>query len=319
MIFPVHFLKRMLGRVYERLTAVERKRLATEFELRQTWPGAVLFYHRVANNRMNPWSISTRGFEAHLEWLSKQVELVSLHDLWRSQCKGSRTSVQTAITFDDGYHETVEHAVPKLIDRRIPATFFICTQFIQTGSPFPHDSKRNQVLPPMTFRDLRFLVEHNFEIGGHTHSHLDLGKAWDSKTLRFEIHDSRKRLQDWTGQEVRAFAFPYGMPSNMSQAAIDAVADAGYSMFLSAYGAWNLLPGDSFHLKRIHGDEGLFSLRNWLTLDPRKFRKVDPFYYSCPPRPLHSATEPDTEKILPIIISGFPSSLDSPQLAGRKS
>ncbi len=70
------------------------------------------------------------------------------------------------------------------------------------------------------------------------------------------------------------------MPANISQEAIDVVIESGFKGFLSAYGGWNWPGEDDFHLQRIHGDPGLASLTNWLTLDPRKLRRGSQLIYN---------------------------------------
>jgi peptidoglycan/xylan/chitin deacetylase (PgdA/CDA1 family) len=97
-----------------------------------------------------------------------------------------------------------------------------------------------------------------------------------------EIRDCRHKLQDWSGQDVRYFSFPYGLQSNMSQAAVDTVYEAGFDGFVSAYGAWNFVGNDYFHIRRIHAVREIELLQNWLTLDPRKIYWEQTYAYVDP-------------------------------------
>jgi hypothetical protein len=56
----------------------------------------------------------------------------------------------------------------------------------------------------------------------------------------------------------------------MPQEAFQVARSAGYQAVCSAYGGYNFPGDDSFHLRRIHADNEMIRLRNWLTLDPRK-------------------------------------------------
>ncbi len=133
-----------------------------------------------------------------------------------------------------------------------------------------------------TKSEIREMADAGIEIGGHTATHLDLGLNWPRERLIEELSDSRKKLQDWTGQPISFFAFPFGLVKNISQAAIDMVAEAGYVGFLSAYGAWNFPGRDDFHLGRFHGDPCTSAVRDWMTLDPRKLHEQNRLVYERP-------------------------------------
>ncbi len=109
-------------------------------------------------------------------------------------------------------------------------------------------------LPINTIDDLRKYSEVGIEIGAHTKTHLDCGQVSDVNRLRDEIVGSAEQLEKWCQVPVRYFTFPYGLPENMSQLAVDVVREAGFAGFCSAYTAWNWPCSDGFHLRRIHAD-----------------------------------------------------------------
>ncbi len=265
---------------YQIATLKWRERIAEELRSRQQMPAAILFYHRVADQHLNPWTISNRDFERHLDWLSKNVRFVSLQDIQLTQAANVRAEMEVAITFDDGYRENLDWALPELIQRKIPCTYFVTTGNVESQEPFKHDLDLGTPLQVHTKKEIQQLAEYGIEIGCHTDSHLDLGLQYSREELLSEIRDSRHKLQDWTGQSIDYFAFPYGLPNNISQAAIDIVLESGFKGFVSAYGGWNWPGEDDFHLQRIHGDPGIASLTNWLTLDPRKLRRGSRIHYS---------------------------------------
>ncbi len=67
----------------------------------------------------------------------------------------------------------------------------------------------------------------------------------------------------------------------MQPAAFELAFEAGYDGVCSAYGAYNFPGDDPFHLQRIHADEDLLRVRNWLSVDPRKV-KVPRYQYQQP-------------------------------------
>ena len=275
--------------LYRWLTSRSRSSLCHSFANQKMFPGAVLFYHRVATHSMNDWSIEKRNFEKHLDWAKAHSQVVSLDCIYESQMQGSRDKLMVAFTFDDGYSENCEHAIPAMLERGIPCTYFITTHFIESGESFPHDLSHGLRLKPNTVSEIRRMADQGIQIGAHSHTHLNFGMELNRAELKREITDVRKRLQDWTGQSIDFFAFPYGLRTNISQAAIDMVFESGFKCFVSAAGGMNMPGQNSSHLQRIHGDPGMAAFKNWLTLDPRKIKAKNPFEMEFRiPRPHHS-------------------------------
>lgn len=274
------FLREAVLLAYQRVTKQYRQSLVNRFRSLSSFPGTVLFYHRVADTVPNSWTISSRNFIQHLNWLGERFDFVSLDETRDAQISGTRNRATIHITFDDGYSENLLVAIPELIRRGIPATYFISTHYIESGEPFPHDVAAGTPLPPNTRAEIQSMVEAGITIGAHSHTHVNFGQNLSDETLRREISDVRKKLQDWTGQPIYYFAFPYGLPSNVSQRAIDMVFESGFLAFVSAAGGFNFPGEDHRHLQRIHADPGMAALTNWLTFDPRKTMRGSPIEYS---------------------------------------
>jgi peptidoglycan/xylan/chitin deacetylase (PgdA/CDA1 family) len=120
---------------------------------------------------------------------------------------------------------------------------------------------------------LREFAGHGIEIGAHTRSHANLGEIHDPATLESEIVGSARDLESWLERPVRYFAFPYGLPENTSQVAVDVIQRHGFEGFCTAYGAWNWPNSGGYHVRRIHADPGLEKLCNWLSFDARKLHE----------------------------------------------
>lgn len=241
-------------------------------------PVMVIFYHRVADHTPNDWTISNARFRQQIDWLEANFDLVSLDEAQRRIREGnSRASV--TITFDDGYADNCEQALPLLIRRHIPCTYFTTSSYTRMGKAFPHDVAEGSPLQPNTVEQLRSLATAGIDIGAHTRSHADLGQITCKKTLYDEIVGGRDQLQQTLGVEVRHFAFPYGLHENLNAAVFKIAAEAGFAGVCSAYGGYNLPGEDSFHLQRIHADPEIVRLKNWLTVDPRKVRRTERYLY----------------------------------------
>lgn len=263
--------------LYYLVTLPQRHRAASRRCLQSQVPVIVLFYHRVADKHPNGWTISTAKFRDQIPWLQRHFEIVSLETAQRRIDAGVNDRPTVCITFDDGYAENCQMAIPWLIDAEIPFTYFVSSLYMQLGKPFPHDVARGQPLPPNTIGQLRDMAAAGVEIGAHTRTHADLGAIHGERKLRDEIIGSREDLEDALGQAVRYFAFPFGMPKNLSTLAFRIAYEGRFQGVCSAYGGYNAPAGDSFHLRRIHGYPEWSRFRNWLTLDPRNLHLGDQF------------------------------------------
>ena len=237
-----------------------------------TVPVWVLFYHRVADDDPNPWTISCDNFCRQVDWLQERFELVDLAEAQRRIASHQNHQPTLSITFDDGYAENNEFALPLLIRRKIPVTYFVTTNSVLEQKPFKHDLERNRKLPTHSLDSLRALAQSGVEIGAHTRSHPDLGAMHDPHRLADEVLTSARELAQALGQPIRYFAFPFGQRENLNRDVFAMLRQAGFEGACSAYGGWNDVGQDPFHLQRIHGDPNLERLKNWLTFDPRLAR-----------------------------------------------
>lgn len=233
-------------------------------------PVMVLFYHRVADDRANDWTCRYRVFERQIRWLKRHYDLVSLAEAQQRLRSGCNRRPAVSITFDDGYAENCQRAIPLLLDEGVPCTYFVSTRHVLEAAPFPHDVARGHPLPPNTIEELRQMAAAGIEIGAHTRTHCDLGRIDDPETLHDEVVVAGQELAAALGRPVRYFAFPFGQYANLNQLVFQLARQAGYEAVCSAYGGYNFPGDDSFHLQRIHADDDLLRFKNWLTLDPRK-------------------------------------------------
>jgi peptidoglycan/xylan/chitin deacetylase (PgdA/CDA1 family) len=232
-------------------------------------PVVVLFYHRIADDGANGWTTSNRTFARQIDWLSRQVELVSLKEAQRRIREGNPRPC-ASITFDDGYAENCREAIPLLIRGRVPCTYFVTLENVLEGKPFAHDAAGGNRFEPNTLDQLRAMVSAGIEIGAHTYTHPDLGRVTDEAQLEHEILEAGQRLGDLLNHPVRYFAFPFGQRANLSSRAFQVAREAGYQAVCSAYGGYNFPGDDPFHLQRIAVDDEMIRLKNWVTVDPRK-------------------------------------------------
>lgn len=241
-------------------------------------PVLIVFYHRVDNTNLNPWTITEEAFQEQIDWYEKNFDLVDLEECQRRILRGQNDRPTLSITFDDGYADNSTFALPMLISRGIPVTYFVTTRHTTTGDPFPHDVERGIPLTPNSVDSLIALAKAGVEIGGHTRNHSDLGKVQDADELFDEVIEASRELERLIDKPIRYFACPFGLHENLNADAFQLLKQHGFKGVCSAYGGYNFVGGDAFHLQRLHGDPNFSRMKNWLTFDPRMM-KPNPYDY----------------------------------------
>ncbi|GAC1337923.1 MAG: hypothetical protein NVSMB23_05030 [Myxococcales bacterium] len=80
--------------------------------------------------------IEPHVFEQRLEYLrSRHFPVLGLDEAAEKLSAGTLPAHATVITIDDGFFSTHQHAVPALRARRLPATLYVTTYYVQKGTP----------------------------------------------------------------------------------------------------------------------------------------------------------------------------------------
>jgi len=116
---------------------------------------AVLMYHRVLpaerarQLHVEPGMFVTPGtFARHLDWLMASFSIRPLHEIVAHLESGEPLPRGAcAITFDDGWHDNLEHALPALRARRAPATIFVVSDRVGTAGAFWPDEVCRRLAP----------------------------------------------------------------------------------------------------------------------------------------------------------------------------
>lgn len=267
---PMPLWKRLLLNVYYHGSLPVRWMQRRAYVLTGRMPVVVLFYHRVADDLADGWTVSNRTFYRQILWLKRHFELISLAEAQRIIRSGENRRPCASITFDDGYADNCQEAIPLLVKEHVPCTYFVTARNVLDNVPFLHDVAVGRPLPPNSLDQLRAMAAAGIEIGAHTYTHPDLGKLTDPEKLRHEIVGGGEALADAIGRPIRFFAFPFGQYQNLTPAAFHMAREAGYDAVCSAYGGYNFPGDDPFHIQRIAGDPWTIHLKNWTTIDPRK-------------------------------------------------
>jgi peptidoglycan/xylan/chitin deacetylase (PgdA/CDA1 family) len=204
---------------------VENERLKRTLEAALAWSippreqsrrVVVLCYHSIHPHKAIR-SVTPSIFEQQIEWLEEHCRIVpfaSISGEVRVPSGGNEPIV--AITFDDGYQDNHEYALPTLSARGIPAAVFLTTGLVDREPDVVQRFAAAWHVPEEQVRGMSWsqvleMRAAGFEIGVHTRTHPVLGSMTPS-AVRDEILESKARIEDQLGAEAPMFAYPFGQP-----------------------------------------------------------------------------------------------------------
>jgi peptidoglycan/xylan/chitin deacetylase (PgdA/CDA1 family) len=96
---------------------------------------SILIFHRVLPSRdpLFPDETDVARFDEIMNWVKAWFRVLPLDDAVARLQAGSLPARSAAITFDDGYADNFEYALPILKKHGLPATFFVATGFLDGG------------------------------------------------------------------------------------------------------------------------------------------------------------------------------------------
>ena len=189
---------------------------------------AILMYHNISPRPpegLVPWLyVPPALFTSHMRILRR----LGYRGLSMQQAmpylQGRRSGRVVAITFDDGYVDNLDNALPVLVEFGFSATCYVVSDCIGTYNQWDAtDIKARK--PLMNAGQLRQWTGAGMEIGSHTCRHPRLTQC-SNDALDRELRQSRGDIEQLLGGPVSHFCYPYGdVDARVAQAA----GQAGYS------------------------------------------------------------------------------------------
>jgi peptidoglycan/xylan/chitin deacetylase (PgdA/CDA1 family) len=163
----------------------------------------VLMYHSIGGS--DRLAVRPEAFAEQMAWLKDR----GYTPLAFGECTRPAVLRPVVITFDDGYADFHEHALPVLDRYGFAATLFVTTGWLRDAGRHAAGAPPGRML---TWRQAAEVAAAGVEIGAHGHSHAQLDQLGE-KALREELLRSRGLLQERLGRPVHAMAYPYGYSS----------------------------------------------------------------------------------------------------------
>lgn len=182
-------------------------------------PVPILMYHSVNDvptAATRALSVRPAVFAAQLRYLRQQgFSGLTFGELCHHRRSGQPLPPRPIVlTFDDGYADLIEEALPIMIEQGFPATVFVTTGWLRGADRYSAGSPPDRML---WWGELAELSSAGVEIGAHSHSHPQLDQISEPR-LRVELATSRRLLEDRLGQPVCSLAYPFGYSSKRVRA-----------------------------------------------------------------------------------------------------
>lgn len=160
--------------------------------------------------------------------------------------RGEKSGRVAVITFDDGYVDTLEHALPVLNTFGFSATcYFVSGRF---GAYNDWDAAALNVRKQLMTNDqIKAWKAAGMEVGAHSRNHPRLTSCTDAE-LQEELAGSKVDLEALTSAPVTQFCYPYG---DLDARVAEAARNAGYAAATTTQRGRVRIGDDPMRLRRI--------------------------------------------------------------------
>ena len=192
---------------------------------------SILCYHSLDPGWSSPMAVPPRLFAAHAEWLTASRRVVPAEVAAAAMSyRGTLPRGMAAVTFDDGYSDLHQHALPVLARLRLPATVFVVAATLGGGKEVDWvDDPPAHPLKTLDRGQVREMQDAGVTFGSHSLVHADLTGLTYERCVE-DLTASRTVLEDVLGRAVGMLAYPRGRHNEDVRRA---AAAAGYQVAFS--------------------------------------------------------------------------------------
>ena len=238
-----------------------------------------LMYHKIGvpppGSRLKKLWVGREDFRRQLASLKENGYTSILPSEWRDAEKGLKQLPEkpVLITFDDGYQNNYELAYPLLREAGMKACIFLVYETVGGHNAW-HDPATEPWLKMLTWPQIREMQDCGVvEFGSHTMRHRNLVEIHPEEA-RWELSESKKRLEQTLGREMVAFAYPYGSGAYKPEVRA-AAREAGYRFDFSIKQGISPLPwkdeAEAVRRLLIRGDDSMYDFHLNLTRGRARF------------------------------------------------
>jgi peptidoglycan/xylan/chitin deacetylase (PgdA/CDA1 family) len=217
----------------------------------------ILLYHAIddrADPRFATWAVPPAAFAEHMDLLGGlgyTTLTVGDYVARALDGRGPLPARPALVTFDDGFADFHDAALPILSERGMTATVFVATDYVGMTSGWLRRAGEGE-RPMLTWDQVAALPDAGIECGGHSASHVQLDRVRPA-VVAAEVTRCTAALERVLGR-VTSFAYPHGYYQRDVQRRVGA---AGYQAACAVGDRLFAPPGDRYALPRIIIRRGL--------------------------------------------------------------
>ncbi|MGH9101640.1 MAG: polysaccharide deacetylase family protein [Acidimicrobiales bacterium] len=225
----------------------------------------ILLYHSVSDDPpgwIAPFNVTPAQLREHLDLVrSAGATTITISGAVEALSRGEPLPPRPVVlSFDDGFRDWSEVAVPAMAERAMTASLYLTTGALE-GSPSPCATR----LPParmLSWGELRDIRAAGFELGAHSHTHPELDVIRPGAAME-ELTRPKALLEDALSAPVTSYAYPHGFAT---PAVTEMARRAGYSSACAVRNAISSERDDPFFLARltVRPDTTLPTLESWI-------------------------------------------------------
>ena len=204
----------------------------------------ILYYHRISDER-DALAVTPAAFGRQMNALAASGQrVVDLYEIDDLALETDEAAI--ALTFDDGYRDVLEHALPVLREHGFPSTVFVVPGAMAGVATFSWYGAG--AMPPLAgWDELRAEERAGFvHFEPHTMTHPVLTTI-SLEHARSEIAESKQVVEEELGRPARVFCYPGGYYSPRE---VDLVRECGYRAAVTCEFGANAAPFAHNELRR---------------------------------------------------------------------
>lgn len=205
----------------------------------------VLIYHRVGGGTPDERDVTTEEFREQMAFLAdpeNRLRVLSIDDAL-DELEAGDDRAKIVLTFDDGFADVHQRALPVLLEHGLPFTTYVATAYAGDVMQWEGSTATGAPGRGMDWDQLGDVVASGLAtIGNHTHSH-----ARPEALSADELDTCSRTLQERLGVTPRHFAYTWGVPVRRARPWLEARFRSAVTGELGR----NHPRADPLHLRRV--------------------------------------------------------------------
>ncbi|HON55729.1 MAG TPA: polysaccharide deacetylase family protein [bacterium] len=171
----------------------------------------ILMYHKISKDKNDKLTVSQKLFDKQMNYIKKNgyniIDFDDLQDILTN--KKQMPQKPLIITFDDGYKNNLEYAVPIMEKYGFKYTVFVVAEYIGKFNYWDEGSENL-----MNFDELKIILSKNGKIGLHSLTHRNF-KDMTSAEFEYDVSETINIFKKNSLEFSNVIAYPYGaLPQN---------------------------------------------------------------------------------------------------------